>query len=89
MLWVVYFHMFIITRVTCVAVCAVFFVQPIKISIGGALIFKIHLGIHPSKTGEKLVYYLYDEKSSFPMGVFTLPLNRPFIIFILTKYLPI
>ena len=52
--------------------------------------FYIHLGIHLSKPGDKLVYcYLYNEEASFTIYLFSHLLNRPFIIFIQTQYLSI
>ena len=44
----------------------------IYLSLDRALNFQIHLGIHPKKTGEKLVYYyLYYEEASFFLGFCT------------------
>ena len=44
--------------------------------------FKIHIDIHPSNMGEKLVYYhLYHEEASFYLQVYTQLFNRNFLIF--------
>ena len=52
--------------------------------------FNIHIGIHPSKTGMKLVYYyLYDEEASPPLDVCTHPFNKNFLLKIQTYYLSI
>ena len=44
--------------------------------------FFLHLGTHPIKTGEELLYYhLYHEKAQLYPDVHTQLINRPFIIF--------
>ena len=44
-------------------------------------LFELNIGIHPSNTGEKLVYYhLYPEEASFYLGVCIQLFNRPFLV---------
>ena len=58
---------------------------PKYLYLGRALIFQNYLGIHPSNTGDKFVYYyLYNVEASYPMEIFPHPFNMPFIIFIQT-----
>ena len=75
---VIYFHLLSIALVTCNPFSAVFYFWflPNKLFISWQLsIFKILLGIHQSKTGEKLAYcYGYHVEASSPMDVFTPPL---------------
>ena len=58
------------------------------LSLDRALILHIRIGINPSRTGDKLVYYyLYHEEASIPKYLCPRPFNRPFLIFIKTLYL--
>ena len=55
------------------------------LSLDRDITFCIHLGIHLSNKGLKLVYYyLYYVESSFPMDVCPHPFNSPFIVFVQT-----
>ena len=57
------------------------------LSICRDLIFFLHIGTHPSKTGEDLVYYhLYHEEASFYLNVRSQLFNKPlsFVYFKLT-----
>ena len=51
------------------------------LSLGRALIFQIHLGIHPGNMGDKLVYYyLYHKEEKFHLDICPQPFNRNFLI---------
>ena len=70
--------------------CSVLFWYPPQkhLSIGRALIFHIHIGIHPRTMCQHLVYhYLFQEYASFSLKNFFAFCNRPFIIFLQTPYL--
>ena len=54
------------------------------LSLGGAIIFQVHLGIHRSNTGDKLVYYSYYVEISLPIDVYSRPFVWTLIIFIQT-----
>ena len=59
-----------------------------KKSIDKHIDFRIHLYLHPSKTGLKLVYcYSYYVEASFSMDVYPLPFNRPFFTNIIFGHL--
>ena len=52
------------------------------LSLHGDLNFRIHIGIHPSNTGDKLVYYyLYHEEAPFPLKVCPQPFKYVFSYF--------
>ena len=56
--------------------------NPKKSSLCRALVFLLHLGTHPSKTGGELLYYhLYHEEAPVYLDVRPQLFNRPFIIF--------
>ena len=61
-----------------------FWFQPKRyLSLDRSITFQIHLGIHRSKIGLKLVYYyLYLLEASFTMNVCPHPFNRYFIILV-------